>query len=191
MAHDERIAHEDDLQDVSHIQNEDVSHEESDVKIRPIVMFMFWLTVAAIVIHLLMAGLYKVLDEREETAKGKDSPMAAERQVIPPEPRLQLAPTDKNQGSPRFIEDHPLNDIRKLRADEDAKMHSYEADPNTGTARIPIEDAKNLLLESGAMGQQTMAQPLVGDNRPSRSNSGRGASKPGQAESPAHQAPQH
>lgn len=184
MAHDRDHHEDEELRDVSHIQNEDVAHEESDVKIRPIVWFMVWLTVAAVVIHLLMAGLYKVLEDREEAAQGQPSPMASERQVIPSEPRLQLAPTDQNQGSPRFREDHPLNDLKKLRADEEAKLEGYAVDPATGTARIPIEEAKELLLHSGALNQPhsqpgeprsqgSGMQQHVGDKRPSRSSAGR------------------
>ena len=191
MAHDREHTHKGDLPDVSHLSNEDVSHEKTDVKIRPIVMFLVWLTVGAIVIHLLMAGLYKILDDREKETEGKASPMASERQVIPPEPRLQLAPTEKEQGAPRFREDHPLNDMKKLREDEAAKMHSYQVDPATGLARIPIEDAKHLLVESGQIVQPGQDRPAVGDQRPSRSNSGRGGVKVEQQQAPAHQAPHH
>jgi hypothetical protein len=176
MAHDKDHHEDEQARDVSYISNEEVAHEESDVKIRPIVWFLVWLTVAAIIIHLLMAGLYNVLEDRVEAEQGEPSPMASEREIIPPEPRLQLAPTDPAQGSPRFREDHPLNDLRKLRAEEEAKLKGHAFDPATGTARIPIEEAKELVLRSGALNQpaaEGTGSQRAGDQRPSRSSSGR------------------
>jgi hypothetical protein len=157
MAHDKH-SHRDELPNVSHISNEETRHEESDVRIRPIVMFMVWLSVAAVVIHLLMAGLYNMLENREESKQGAPSPMASERNVIPPEPRLQLAPTEQNQGSPRFIEDHPLMDMKKLREEESQRLNGFGwVDQGAGVAKIPIGDAKRLLLESGALRSRAAA----------------------------------
>lgn len=183
MAHDRRHHEDEELPDVSHISNEDVAHEESDVKIRPIVWFLVWLSVATVVIMLLMSGLFSVLEKRVQSEQGEPSPMASEREVIPPEPRLQLAPTERTQGSPRFQQDHPLNDLKKLHEDERAKLEGYSVDQASGTARIPIKEAKELLLRSGALNKpaaghseqaaQGSSAKHARDNRPSRSSAGR------------------
>ena len=60
---------------------------------------------------------------------------------LPPEPRLQLAPGHQI---------HPLDDLKRLRADEDALLHSYGwVDRNAGIVHIPIERAKELLVRRG------------------------------------------
>ncbi|HXG93302.1 MAG TPA: hypothetical protein VNN73_13215 [Blastocatellia bacterium] len=181
MAHDD-THHDDELPDVSYIKNADVSHEESDVRIRPIAWFMIGLVVAVAIIHLLMAGLYGLLEKRERKEE-KPSPFAAERNPIPPEPRLELAPQVVNQPNPNYIENQPLNNMPKLRAREDQILETYGwIDQASGTVHIPIEDAKQLFLQNQkneaaqTAAKQGTTPPAVqprGDRRPSRSNSGR------------------
>ena len=64
------------------------------------------------------------------------SPLAeANARRLPPEPRLQTAPND---------------DMRTLRAREDAVLSGYgPADRATGTARIPIDRAIEILARTG------------------------------------------
>ena len=50
--HDERDV------DLSYVQNPDTRHEESDVRIKPVALFIFWLMVATGVIALLMIVLF-------------------------------------------------------------------------------------------------------------------------------------
>jgi hypothetical protein len=58
----------------------------------------------------------------------------------------------------RSVED----DLKALRAEEDAKMNGYGwIDRKTGTIRIPIERAKQLLLQRGLPATGT-AMPLPG-----------------------------
>src|ERR1044071_3270997 len=87
------MAHHDDELDTSFIKNPDVAHEESDVSIRPIAWFMAWLTIATAVVMLLMVGLYRYLDNQANKQDAEQrSPLAGDRNPIPPQPVLQLAP---------------------------------------------------------------------------------------------------
>src|SRR2546422_915423 len=62
-------------------------------------------------------------------------------QEVPPEPRLQGAPGHENS---------PAIDIEKFRAQETQSLNSYGwVDSKAGVVRIPIEDAKKLLLQRG------------------------------------------
>jgi hypothetical protein len=148
-----------------HNANEDLSHgvgvghESSDLKIAPVVWFVVGLSVATIVIGLLVWGLFSTLGSRERGSSGSASPLAGERQKLPPEPRLQLAPSTVEQleGSkpPNLKEDHPLQEMKRLRTEEEKTLNSYGwVDQQTGTVRIPIDEAKKRLLEKGIPARQ-------------------------------------
>ena len=129
-------------------------HEASTLRIAPVVWFLIGLSVATVIVFLLMMGLFDAFQKRAEKSEDRTSPLASERQKLPPEPRLQLAPTTAEQLEkklpPNLKEDHPLQEIRRIRADEDAKLNSYGwVDEKSGVVHIPIEEAKKLLLEKG------------------------------------------
>lgn len=129
-------------------------HEGSALKIGPVVWFMIGLGVATVIVFLLMAGLFDSFANRAGKSEDRPSPLAGERQKLPPEPRLQLAPTTAEQledkRPPNIKEDHPLQEMKRVRAEEDAKLNSYGwVDEKSGVVHIPIEDAKRLLLEKG------------------------------------------
>ena len=131
-----------------------VGHEGSALKIAPVVWFMIGLSVATIIVFLLMGGLFDVFQSRANKSEDRPSPLAGERQKLPPEPRLQLAPTTAEQLEaklpPNIKQDHPLQEMKRVRAEEDAKLNSYGwVDEKSGVVHIPIDDAKKLLLEKG------------------------------------------
>src|SRR5262249_24512097 len=83
-------------------------------------------------VWLLSVGL-KPVSVRHDPERSPLAEANARRQ--PPEPRLQTAPND---------------DIRTLRAQEDQVLNEYgPADRATGTARIPIERAIEILVQTG------------------------------------------
>lgn len=138
----------------SHSHGSGVGHEQFDLKIAPVVWFLIGLTVATVVICLLMVGMFDALKSRGDKSHGETSPLASERQKLPPEPRLQLAPSSAEQiesgQPPNLKQDHPLEEMKRLREEEDAKLNSYGwVDEKAGVARIPIDEAKKLLLEKG------------------------------------------
>lgn len=91
-----------------------------------------------------------------ETAEGKafkaadqpPSPLADTLPTQPPEPRLQVT---------------PATDLKKVRAEEDAALHSYAwIDPQSGLVRIPIDRAIDLLVERGLPARPQAAQAGAG-----------------------------
>src|ERR1051326_3062504 len=80
----------------SSTHNGDVAHEPSEVKVRPLVWSAVWLAVATAVVFLLMAGMFRYFEgEANKQDEQERSPLAGERNPIPPKPLLQLAP-EKN-----------------------------------------------------------------------------------------------
>jgi hypothetical protein len=118
--------------------NENVHHEESDINVRAIITFVVVLTIVALVIQGAMYGLFVVFDKIEDKTQPATSPLmepAATRPSDFPEPILQTT---------------PHTDLRKLRAAENAYLHSYGwVDETAGIARIPIDKAKAMLLQKG------------------------------------------
>jgi hypothetical protein len=79
--------------DVSHIKNIDVTHEASDVSVSGILKFVVGLTIFAVVVHILMWGMFRFLNSQEEGKEPQPGPMAmTEQERRPPDPKLQSAP---------------------------------------------------------------------------------------------------
>ena len=124
------------------------------MRIGPIVWFLIALGFGTVVICLLMAGLFDSFEKNVKDKEGKASPLASERQKLPPEPRLQLAPSTTEQlearQPPNLKLDHPLQEMKRLRDEENKKLSSYGwVDEKAGVVRIPIEEAKKRLLQNG------------------------------------------
>jgi hypothetical protein len=79
--------------DVSHIKNVDVTHEASDVSIGGILKFAVGLTIFAVIVHVLIWGMFIFLNAQEEKKEPQPGPMAmTPEERLPPDPRLQAAP---------------------------------------------------------------------------------------------------
>jgi hypothetical protein len=145
---------EDHTDKTAHSHGAGARHEGSDLRIGPVVWFLILLGFGTVVICLLMVGLFDAFENRAKDAEGKTSPLAGERQKLPPEPRLQLAPKTAEQlegkQPPNLKQDHPLQEMKSLRDEENKKLSSYGwVDEKAGVVRIPIEEAKKLLLKNG------------------------------------------
>jgi len=167
--------------DVSHITNPDVMHEESDVSVRGVGTFVGLLAAAMIVVCVLMVGMYKAFEwqvSREE-AREQRSPMARTgEERLPPEPRLQSAPGFRSLDDPKqnFELQYPQIEWEELQRKWEFELNNAGTpDPNTHMRRIPIEEAKNMLLSQGlpARQQQPSGQHEPDIDIPSYSSAGR------------------
>jgi hypothetical protein len=113
-----------------------VGHETTDAEIAPLVRFAVFLAATVIVSALVVIGLYKYLDEREQAEKAGRYPLAAGIvRPLPPPPRLQT---------------YPFDDIKALRKEENKVLDHYAwVDQNAGVVQIPIERAIEVLAEKG------------------------------------------
>lgn len=166
--------------DVSHITNPDVMHEESDVSVRGVGTFVGALAAGMVVVCVLMVGMYKAFEwqVRREEAREQRSPMARnEEERLPPEPRLQAARGFRSLDDPKlnFELQHPQAEWEALQRKWEFELkNGGQSDPNTQTRRIPIEDAKNMVLgQLTARQQPPGAQAQSGIDIPSASSAGR------------------
>ena len=168
--------------DVSHIQNPDVSHEASDVNVGSIIKFVIGLFVLTVVTFVLMKLLFKVLEDRAARLDPPARPMAlTEQERLPPEPRLQAAPgfgvqTSKDKRVVLQLRE-PKAEYEVLRKIWDGILKG-EADPRTGQAGMPIEEAMKRVVEDGSLRSRAPAPnqeqlDIKGMDVPSFQSSGR------------------
>jgi hypothetical protein len=89
----------------------------------------------AVVVHLAVWGMFRYFEGREAEASPRDYPLAAGRETVPPEPRLQ--------ATPRI-------DLSELVRTDDERLNAYGwVDRDAGIVHIPIQEAMRLTLERG------------------------------------------
>jgi hypothetical protein len=112
----------------------EAGYERRDLNVRGVAWCAVALVVAAIVVHVALAGLYKVFKHQHPSADAP-SRIALSPQLIAPKPRLQVEPTKE------------LDDYF---AAENQKLNSYGwVDKTAGVVRIPIDRAMDLIAQRG------------------------------------------
>jgi hypothetical protein len=111
-------------------------HEERDVNISGVVVFVIVLVVVGVLIQGAVWVLYREFVQSATRSGAAEFPLAADAmRRLPPEPRLQVDPRD---------------DMANLRRSQDEVLESYAwIDRNAGVVRIPIEQAMKLVAEKG------------------------------------------
>jgi hypothetical protein len=141
--------------ETSDIRNEGVHHEEGDINVTPVYKFMFWLAIMVVFTYVLVYGIMKWNDGRVTKADQVVTHIPkSKNELLPPEPRLQLAP---GHGI------HPLAEGIVYR---DSVMHALETygyiNKQSGLVHIPIDLAKDLLLQRGlAMRTNALSTPAA------------------------------
>ncbi len=110
-------------------------HERTDVDVPSLITIVFLLLLSCLIITLVVWGMmhYFKLHEPSKTAGQANLPVTSSAEF--PKPRLEI------KGAA---------DLAKLRAAENADLDSYGwIDRKSGTVRIPIDRAIQLLLERG------------------------------------------
>lgn len=127
--------------DVKHIMNPDVLHELSDVNTKPIFKFGFWMIVIIAGTAVMMWFFFDMLSARDAKNDAPKPVIPNTMSKLPPEPRLQLAPGH---------EIHPLTEMAEMKAQQRVLLTGYGwVDKGTNTVRVPITEAKRMLLAQG------------------------------------------
>src|SRR5712671_3845520 len=117
-----------------------LEHEQSDVSIKGIAVFLAILAVLAVILHFGLAGLQLIFRRETRRQDLQRAGLAADPALVRtrpnfPEPRLQVAPRE---------------DLQAFRAREEAELNSYGwIDRTAGIVRLPISRAMDLLVERG------------------------------------------
>jgi hypothetical protein len=161
------------------LYNEDVAHEDADVNIPQLIRYTIGLALMCVVSGAIVLGLFNLFERQAAKNDPVLSPLVQPAGQLPPEPRL--------------VENEPLM-LEKHRESEAALLEKYGwIDQAAGVARVPIEEAKKLLLHRGLpVRAGGAAEPWMGTHSPAygESSSGRaipvrpGATAPAPAQSP-------
>lgn len=142
----EHIQYEDD-----DLFNPETHHESSDVPIRPLWWSVIIFVVFSIVTHIVLTFFYKGLVKLERNRM--DPPATAvtrpaDADVPKNQPLLQPFPRKTADGKDIVPQsDTPVADLAGMRQREDQVLKSYGwVDRQNGVVRIPIEEAKELLV---------------------------------------------
>ena len=121
--------------------------ENDGIAYRGIGWSMVVLAVVTLVCYAIVVGLFKYLDSRAVAGDTPRAPLAAP-QSQPAIVDGRLMPGHSAPPTALLI-DEPIN-LQRFRAQENHLLTSYSwMDQNAGTIRMPIERAKDLLLERG------------------------------------------
>lgn len=138
--------------DVSNIQHPDVMHEADDVNVRGIVQFIVGLFLFGVIVVVLMAIMFKLLENRETEDAPRPMPMAFkpdESQMPDNTPRLQGAPNDVVEGENLHLKE-PAAEREVVNRKWQQMMKTQQVDSQTGAnITIPVEQAMQQVLQQG------------------------------------------
>ena len=130
------------------------AYEENEIRLKGIVGFGIGLLLLIVITFGLMAALlHKLTQFHEDEQKANANPMEmSDKERLPPEPRLQLAPgfgIESDKGRVNLELRAPGDEYREFRAQWLDWWEHGRKDPQTGTVTLmPIDEAKEKLVES-------------------------------------------
>jgi hypothetical protein len=133
--------------------NLETHHEKSDVNVRALLIFLIVFILFAIVTHILLYFMFQFFVRIENGRTNAPLTMIQRppNANVPEQPRLQPFPNRNPDGQVIVPNTNtPVTDMEEMRANEERAQTTYGwIDPQKGTVRIPIEEAKRLLLQRG------------------------------------------
>ncbi len=131
----------------SPLQNPEVAHEHSDINVRALVRFTVALFIVAVIVHILMWGMFRLLESRAARNDAALSPVARPATEMPANTVANPFFGPK-QATPLLTNEPTV--LRQHRSQEAEALGNYGwVDEKGGVARIPIEEAKKLILQRG------------------------------------------
>lgn len=149
MHSDEHIHYSDD-----DLFNPDTHHEESDVNVRALIWFAVIFVILSIIAHFVLLGMYQGMSRMEKARGGEtltNLRRGADADVPQGQPLLQPFPRQVEEGDVIHpYRNTPVTDLEDMRRAENAALESYGwVDQQKGVVRIPIEEAKKLVVQRG------------------------------------------
>ena len=146
-------------------------YERRDIGVGGVLYFMAGLAVAAIIIHFVIAGMYRYLEHHAEAQQKAISPLVTnpvrDTRTLPPEFKTDSESMDyekylqKTFPMPQ-LETDERTQLNKVRLSEENTLSTYDyIDKDAGTVRIPIDRAMDLLVQRGlpTRGQSADSSP--------------------------------
>jgi len=133
------------------VLNPETHHESSDVNVRGILWFVVIFVAFAIVTHIFLYFLYAGFQKHFRNDIQPKRTAISVPAALPQTPRLQPFPQQDQRGSaiPPYAST-PVVDMEEMRASEETALKNPGwADKQKGIVRIPIDRAKEIVVQRG------------------------------------------
>ncbi|HEV7485520.1 MAG TPA: hypothetical protein VGQ65_07535 [Thermoanaerobaculia bacterium] len=128
------------------IVNPETRHEDSDVNVRALLWAVVIFIVFAFVTHAVLYLQFHAYARHFRNESSQPLTMMKRPSNVPPLPRLQPFPNNKVPPNTNT----PLTDMADMRAAEDEALNKPGwVDKQKGVVRLPIETAKQLVVQRG------------------------------------------
>jgi hypothetical protein len=126
----------------------DLLPEDSGVAIKPIAWFLIILTLATALVYVIIKGMTAAFNKIDQAAYPAGPSIAGGGTRPQREPLLQGAPKEPGSRDASLL---PLDEMREYRkkVEAETKAYGFVAGKENVEAQIPIERAKQLILERG------------------------------------------
>jgi hypothetical protein len=166
------------------LHNPDVAHEQRDVNVRALLTFAVGLVVIVTVIFFVVGGIFNFLAKRAAADDPTISPLARPATQMPRtttgNPYFGTAP------GPQLLTAEPAA-LGRLRATEDERLQTYGwVDEKSAIARVPISEAKKLILQRGLPARAEDADPSAGTRAAAYGESSGGRTIPNERNTEEH-----
>jgi hypothetical protein len=130
-------------------------YEDNEIRLKGILGFAIGLVLLIVITFGLMLGFLRVLKDNARENADPQNPMAmSDKERLPPEPRLQLAPgfgVESEKGRVNLELQAPAAEYRELRAQWEEIWKHGRKDEKTGmVTMLPIDEAKSRFLAQNA-----------------------------------------
>ena len=170
--------------DVSHIRNEEVTHERSDVSVQGVVVFCVVLGISIAIVSLGVWIMFRYFNAQEAKAPPPGPMALSSSERLPPEPRLQAAPgfgaTLDNGERVKLENQAPQAEYKVLREQWEKELHGELKDKSGNVVGMPIDAAIDKIVAEGLPSKVKEPGKKLSDfaiSMPSASSSGREAEK--------------
>jgi hypothetical protein len=129
------------MDEIKHPDTPHAGHETTDINVWAVGKFAIGLVIVCVVSIVLLFGLLKFFQSREETSVAN----TVEPTKLFPEPQLQKT---------------PIVDLKTIRAEEDKLLNGYAwVDAPKGVVRIPLDRAIEVLAKRGLPSRNVIEVP--------------------------------
>jgi hypothetical protein len=130
-----------------------LNHETTDISLDGVGKLTVGFVVVLLVVSAAMYGTYRLLDRRASAADVPVSKMDRGYGTVAPAPLMDkpnaLDVTGRQPAGPKILTDEPAW-LREVRAQQTSATTTYGwVNKETGVVRLPLERAKQLILEAG------------------------------------------
>jgi hypothetical protein len=120
--------------------------ERQDLTAQGVFAFLISLAVGGVLVYFVVWGFYDFMDARQRLHQPQQSPLVKQSEA---DPRI-VSPDEITKFSQPRLEQNERVEINNFRLKEEQTLNSYSwVDEKSGTVRIPIERAMQLVSQRG------------------------------------------